>query len=71
MKDDLFFDKKDKKSVQNYDAFISRCGSSSGRNSALFPVKLVKMVSEIADTSKYVVGGHTAILILCSYIQGL
>jgi hypothetical protein len=42
-----------------------------GRNSALFPVKLVKMVSEIADTSKYVVGGHTAILILCSYIQGL
>ena len=43
-----------------------------GRNSALFPVKLVlKWYSEIADTSKYVVGGHTAILILCSYIQGL
>jgi hypothetical protein len=51
----LFFDKKDKKSVQNYDAFISRWGSSYGRNSALFPVKLVKMVSEIADSSKYVV----------------
>jgi hypothetical protein len=67
----LFFDKKDKKSVQNYDAFISRWGDSSGRNSALFPVTLVKMVSEIADASKYVVGGHMQIPILCSYIQGL
>jgi hypothetical protein len=36
-----------------------------------FPLNWLKWYSEIADTSKYVVGGHTAILILCSYIQGL
>jgi hypothetical protein len=36
-----------------------------------FPLNWLKWYSEIADASKYVVGGIRQILILCSYIQGL